>query len=101
MNHDLAIGLDLGGTNIKGILLDTDGKIHAKTDIATQAGDGPEAVVRRMGGMVSELEKAAKKAGRKAVGVGIGIPGLPDKKTGLVVFAPNLGWKNVPLLKLL
>ncbi len=101
MNRELVIGLDLGGTNIKGILLDNCGNIYAKTDVATQAKDGPEAVVRRMTGMVSDLEEAAKKAGSKAIGIGVGIPGLPDQQSGLVVFAPNLGWKNVPILKLL
>lgn len=101
MDRELAIGLDLGGTNIKGILLDSDGNIYTNTDIPTEAGDGPESVARRMAGMISVLEQAAKKAGRKATGVGIGIPGLPDQGTGDVVFAPNLGWKNVPLLKLL
>lgn len=101
MNNELAIGLDLGGTNIKGILIDGAGNVHSKTDIATQAGDGPEAVARRMAEMISAFEEAAEKAGRKAIGVGIGIPGLPEQESGVVVFAPNLGWKNVPLLKFL
>lgn len=101
MNRQLAIGLDLGGTNLKGILLDSDGKTYAKKESPTQAGDGPEAVARRMAGMISDLEKEGGKAGGKTSGVGIGIPGLPDKKTGVVVFAPNLGWRNVPLLKFL
>ena len=34
-------------------------------------------------------------------GVGIGIAGQIDKGTGSVLFAPNLGWRNVPLKEIL
>lgn len=101
MNRKLVIGLDLGGTNIKGALLDRNGNILFKKEVATLAQEGPEAVALRMAGLVSEFEAAAKTDGEEVIGVGIGIPGLPDQENGDVIFAPNLGWRNVPLVKLL
>lgn len=34
-------------------------------------------------------------------GIAFGIPGLVDQETGELLFAPNLGWKNVPLKRML
>jgi glucokinase-like ROK family protein len=34
-------------------------------------------------------------------GIAFGIPGLVDQETGKLLFAPNLGWKNVPLKRML
>ncbi len=31
-------------------------------------------------------------------GIGVGVPGAVDDDTGIVLFAPNLGWRNVDLL---
>ena len=35
----------------------------------------------------------------KLIGVGIGVPGIIDASKGLVLFSPQLGWKNVELKK--
>jgi glucokinase len=97
----LIIGIDLGGTNIKGVLIDTNGRSLVKHETATQANSGPEHVASRIGSMVTALESEAAKDSRAIIGVGIGVPGLPDQKTGEVVFAPNLQWKNVPIVQYL
>lgn len=101
MNRRLVIGLDLGGTNIKGALLDREGNIVLKKEVATLAQEGPEAVALRMAGLVSGFVAGANNNGEEVIGVGIGIPGLPDQENGNVIFAPNLRWRNVPLVKLL
>jgi predicted NBD/HSP70 family sugar kinase len=36
-------------------------------------------------------------AGTQVAGIGIAIPGLVDAATGTVLFAPNLGWRDVPV----
>ncbi len=38
---------------------------------------------------------------RQMLGLSIGVPGLVDRTTGTILFAPNLEWKNVPLRALL
>lgn len=101
MNDELIIGIDLGGTNIKGALLDDAGSILHKTQAATLANTGPEAVAGRISGLIGHLEALAAAENKKVAGVGIGVPGLPDAKTGTVVFAPNLHWHNVPLVEYL
>ena len=34
------------------------------------------------------------------LGIGVAVPGLIDKVKGILEFAPNLGWKNVPISKI-
>lgn len=54
---------------------------------------------------VSSLGWQARKALREIAGItscdgiGIVIPGMVDRKSGIVINAPALGWKNVDLLK--
>lgn len=101
MNRNAVIGIDLGGTNIKGALVDFEGRIMMKKKTATLANAGPEAVAGRMGKLIRELEAVAVSSGQKVAGIGIGVPGQPDRGRGEVVFAPNLYWRHVPLVKYL
>lgn len=101
MSEQLIIGVDLGGTNIKGALLDTRGNIIVKEQTATQANTGPEIVAGRMSKMISSLEGLALSKGTSLMGIGIGVPGQPDSRLGTVVYAPNLRWRNIPLVEYL
>ncbi|MFZ5639875.1 MAG: ROK family protein [Bacillota bacterium] len=92
------IGIDLGGTNIKGALLDFQGKIIEKYEIATLANAGPEVVAGRI---VQVAKILMKGIGDKIVGMGVGVPGQPDQSAGSVIFAPNLRWRNVPIIPML
>ena len=60
----------------------------------------PEAAVRNV---VSLIKQALRRAPDDSswVGVGVGVPGIVDHADGLVRLAPNLGWSDVPLGRLL
>lgn len=97
MNH--YIGIDLGGTNLRAAIADTDtGQIFHQLKCPTLASEGQEAVIGRMVGLIRELIQANGYAG-SIRGVGIGVPGTPDIDTGVIQFLPNLPgqWLNVPL----
>src|SRR5947207_2560954 len=83
------IGLDLGGTKIYGVVLHGE-DIQEERKRKTPAEGGPEAVVQTMADLVDDL------GGVKHVkGIGIGAPGLIDRKAGILKRAPNLeGWEN-------
>jgi predicted NBD/HSP70 family sugar kinase len=54
--------------------------------------------------LVSEIGKAVKsveEGDRRVVGIAVAVPGIVNAATGVVILAPNLGWRNVPLLALL
>jgi len=104
-----ALGIDLGGTNIKAVLADDEGGILAEGAMAT-LDDGTSAWRSRVAGLVGEM---AGKAGRgKGLRLGLAAPGmasrdgraivaLPDKLPGLenLDWTEFLGWPSfVPVL---
>src|SRR4051812_49368160 len=96
------IGVDLGGTNIVVGAMSADGKHHfAMRSIPTSAELGAEGVADRIVGLIEGvvLDTIAEtnSSRRDVIGVGVGAPGPLDREKGLVVVAPNLGWKNFPL----
>ncbi|HEU4584429.1 MAG TPA: ROK family protein [Gemmatimonadaceae bacterium] len=96
------LGVDLGGTNIVvGAIPDDGGEDVGLRVEDTPTAAGAEAVVDRIVSMIEGvIEDAIKLKGAKRddfVGVGIGAPGPLDRKNGVVIVAPNLGWRDFPL----
>ena len=44
---------------------------------------------------IQNIKEKYEKKGKKVVGIGIGINGIVDTENGILIFAPNLGWRNV------
>lgn len=91
------IGVDMGGTKILSAVIDAEGNILGTAKVPTKADRGPSVVIDRIAG---SIRKAIDKSGVAAASiqaVGIGAPGPLDPATGVVIFAPNLRWKDVRL----
>ena len=96
------IGVDLGGTNIVAGAMTVDGSRHlAMRSIATNSAAGDEAVAERIVGLVEgvflDAISATGATRHDFIGIGIGAPGPLDRERGIVLVAPNLGWKDFPL----
>ncbi|HTK49374.1 MAG TPA: ROK family protein [Gemmatimonadaceae bacterium] len=96
------IGVDLGGTNIVAGAMTTDGSRHlAMRSIPTNSSAGDEAVAERIVGLVEGviLDAIGETGATRAdfIGIGVGAPGPLDREHGIVLVAPNLGWKDFPL----
>jgi glucokinase len=94
----LHLGLDLGGTNIKSVVIADAGGLPNVIDsssIPTRAERGPPAVVDRMIGAIAE----AVEMHPGIQTVGLGVPGLFDPVEGTVELFPNLPgpWKGHPI----
>ena len=87
------IGIDLGGTNIKGALVSAEGDILKEFSLPTRVGLGPEAVAARIGQVIMQLSDGEAAIG----GVGVGCPGTVDDASGVVRFAANLSFANFDL----
>ena len=101
-NTRYVIGVDLGGTKISVGAMHADGTSrHAMHSQPTLAADGADAVVGRIVSMISttiaQTMQETGAAREDFLGVGIGSPGPLDRKRGLVITTPNLGWTNFPL----
>jgi glucokinase len=96
------VGVDLGGTKIMVGALSEDGKQHlGMRSIATHAEQGSDVVIDRIVGAIEGVildTIAETDAARKDfIGIGMGAPGPLDRERGIVVVAPNLGWRDLPL----
>ena len=96
-----AVGIDLGGTNIKGGLVREDGAVVVRKSIKTETDGGAGHVIGRIAGLVGELVAEAGIDKAEAAGVCVGAPGPLDSRTGVIYEAPNLGWRDVRLAELL
>ena len=87
------LAVDLGGTTIKGATVDARGRVRAELVRATPVADGPEAVLGALESAVSEL------AGEDPTVriVSAVVPGVVDVAAGRIVFAGNLGLRDVAI----
>lgn len=96
---DAVLGVDLGGTNIRAAAVSADGQLLARRQALTRPQGGVDQVLDRIVGVV---ESAAIAAGLPAdTPVGVAMPGTVNPRTGMVGMAPNLGWRDVPVQRLL
>jgi glucokinase len=86
-----AIGLDVGGTKVAGLLLDEDGEILGRETAETPA-DDPEATMKTIFHVAEELGSRGQ-----PVGIGVGAAGMVDFASGTMRWAPNLAWKELPI----
>ncbi|WP_274630499.1 ROK family protein [Arvimicrobium flavum] len=96
----LAIGLDLGGTQLRAALVSRSGEVLKRTAVATAASAGPEAVVGQLAEVAREIAEGVALA--EIAGVGISAPGPLDAVNGRIIWAPTLaGFRDVPIAALL
>lgn len=97
---EVALGIDIGGTNTKFGFVDTEGNIYAEHSVSTThtpPGD-VDAYIKYICDEVEILRKQTD-ASLKIVGAGIGAPN-GNYFTGTIEYAPNLTFKGVvPLIK--
>jgi len=94
-----AIGVDLGGTNIKlGIVTNT-GRLIKKISIRTEAEKGPKKIIENI---IAGIHGLAAKSRYEIEGIGIGCPGVVTPGKGIVENPPNLpGWNRVNIGKII
>jgi len=92
-----AIGIDLGGTNLKLALLDGENRIMARLTVPTGGAEGHDAVIERM--IEGTRSLLMQNPGIPVAGIGIGVPGDVDMMTGVTGDLPNLPgrWRGVPV----
>jgi glucokinase len=92
-----AIGVDLGGTNLRIAAVDETGRLLEKVTTGTQVKLGRDAVISEIAAAIQSVSSKFS-ASAELIGVGIGVPGIIDKRTGLLRESPNLpGWEDYPV----
>ena len=93
----IAVGIDVGGTSIKGATIRDNGEVLDRFSLPMNKQASPEETIGEMCRLVNEL-LSEHKYQEKVVGIGIGVPGSFNKETGVIINCPNLPtWKGFHL----
>ncbi len=94
-----AIGIDLGGTNIKTGVVSSAGKIIDQTSVKSNAELGPKHVINQI---ITTAKTIIRKNKVNIKAIGIGTPGVVTVGKGTVENPPNFpGWKKINIAKIL
>lgn len=91
------IGFDLGGTKMMAVVFDDKLKVLAKRRRKTRSSAGEQVSLDRLTETIAQALTEAGVAEEEIAGIGAGVPGPLDLQKGIILEAPNLGWKNVDL----
>lgn len=100
----LAIGVDVGATKIASALVAGNGRVLAHSQLPTAVQDGTSAVLDRIAAQIMTMVAAVPSRQDRSqpdaglLGIGIGVPGQVNPKSGVVRNAVNLAWEEVDLV---
>ena len=88
------VGIDLGGTFIKGGIVDDLGNIIYSGKTPTESENGADRVAMNIANLVKSLLERTGLNTDDVEGIGMGVPGMIDSKEGNVIYSNNLRWKD-------
>ena len=96
------LGVDIGGTNLRVALANSNGEIAGRVSATTTNVRDAESVVRKIGECAHQLLQEANLPLDRIAAIGAGAPGLTNAETGVVIATSYLmGWRDVPLKAML
>lgn len=93
------IGIDIGGTSTKIGLVNDDNKLLATGKVKTDYTKSPEELIGKIAEGVLALLDEKNIGIDQCSGVGIGVPGMVERRSGTVRYSNNLKWENIHLAK--
>ena len=88
------VGIDLGGTFIKGGIVDDLGNIICQDKTPTESEFGAGRVATNIANLAKALMERVGLSADDVEGIGMGVPGMIDSKEGVVTYSNNLQWKD-------
>ena len=95
------IGVDLGATNIAAAIVDHNGEIARRLSVRTKPERGAPEIADDIAALCLSLIDEKKLSKDDIAAIGVGIPGVAIKETGMAHLCPNLFWHDVPIRDLL
>jgi predicted NBD/HSP70 family sugar kinase/DNA-binding XRE family transcriptional regulator len=97
----LLLGAEVGIESVRVVATSLTGEVLARTAASYGAGKGAKACITTLAHALLKLGKAFSADEQRIIGIGVGLPGGVDESRGFLHFAPNLGWRDVPVGALL
>ncbi|MBQ4101147.1 MAG: ROK family protein [Oscillospiraceae bacterium] len=95
------LGIDLGGTRIKTGIVNENLEIIGKSVCLTNCPRSAEAIVDDIVNTARIATNNASISLNQIECIGIGVPGTANRKTGIIEFANNLGFYNIPIVDMI
>lgn len=93
-----AVSVEISIGNISVIAADLAGETVLRRDASFDPSLSAGKVIAKAAKMANCAADDAEARNGKVAGVSVAVPGAVDIQTGDILFAPNLGWRNVPIL---
>lgn len=90
------LGIDVGGTDVKIGILDENATILKQDSTPTGVGKPHQDIIRNMAETALSLLGEAGYTVDDVAAVGVGVPGIVDNKTGIVMRCVNMEWWDIP-----
>ena len=96
------IGLEIGVGYLNVALTDFCAVTLWKRQVMFSGADSqPHETINRATTLLRQAVRQSEQIGTRLLGIGVAIPGLVDVESGALIYAPNLGWRDVPLRQIL
>lgn len=96
MKH--ALGVDIGGTKIAAAIIDEDMSIHHRSEIPSDPSD-KEKMFQQVMKVINNVLNESDLTLQQLEGIGVGVPGILDRESGIALFQNNLPWENFPVTR--
>jgi glucokinase len=90
------VGIDLGSTQVLAVTTDLAGNIQDEMTIR-RTSNSPEENLEQLCSIIEKLMEKARSQNQPIRGVAVAVPGVTSANEGKVIWAPSLGWRDVPL----
>ena len=101
MEMKIAIGVDIGGTSIKGGAVTNEGKVLDIFSLPVEKGASQEATINSLIEVINQYLKEHNYNKDNVLGIGLGVPGCIDTENGVVTYSNNLNWRELPISKMI
>lgn len=95
------IGLEIGVGYLNVALTDFCAAVLWKRQVEFSSVDSQHRAINRVMALLRQAARQGEQHGTRLLGIGVAIPGLVDVDSGALIYAPNLGWCDVPLGQIL
>lgn len=97
----LLLGAEVGIDSVRAVATSLTGDVLARAVTSFGSGKSAKTCIGTLATTLLKVRKQLDSAEHRIIGLGVGLPGGVDEARGFLHFAPNLGWRDVPVGDLL
>ncbi len=95
------VAIDLGGMSAKGALFTVEGELLCEDKVKTCKADGFDGTIAKLRDLAFFLVEKQGACMDEVAAIGVGAPGIVDRKSGIILRWSNYDWNNVPFAQAL